>query len=90
MTRAKKPSKRGSKTLVEALGQVVAELRTKRKWTQEELGKRTGYSHTQMGNIEASKQSPRFKLIVSLSQAFGLRPSSLIARAEKKQVNRRN
>lgn len=90
MTRAKKSNNRSSKTLVEALGQVVAELRTKRNWTQEELGKRAGYSHTQMGNIEASKQSPRFKLIVSLSQAFGLRSSSLIARAEKKQAKRRN
>ena len=85
MARVKKPSKRQPKTLAEALGEVVAELRLKRNWTQEQLGERAGYSHTQIGNIEASKQTPRYRLIVGLSQAFGMRPSTLIARAEKRQ-----
>lgn len=85
MTRATKPSKRRPKTLAEALGEVVTELRLKRNWTQEQLGEKAGYSHTQIGNIETSRQTPRYRLIVGLSHAFGMRPSTLIARAEKKQ-----
>ena len=85
MARVKKPGKRRPKTLAQALGEVVTELRLKRNWTQEQLGEKTGYSHTQMGNIETNRQTPRYRLIVSLSQAFGMRPSTLIARAEKRQ-----
>lgn len=90
MTRPTKRAKSRHKTLGEALGAVISDMRIARKWSRQKLAEKVGYSHTQMSNIETSKQSPRYKLIVSLSQAFNLRPSRLIARAEKKYAKLRN
>jgi len=70
----------------QALGAVLTTLRTAKGWSQEDLGDKVGCSEVYVNRLEHGRQSPTFRLIVALAQVFGLRPSQLLARAEKKYL----
>jgi transcriptional regulator with XRE-family HTH domain len=78
--------KRQQNTLQQALGAAITDLRTQRDWSQQVLADRLGYVLSYINSLERGKQNPSFKLIVAMAQVFGIRPSQLLARAERKQA----
>jgi len=80
--------KRESKTYRQALGAVVTRLRTARKWSQQELADKTGYSTVYVNGLELGNRNPSLEMIQAVAQVFGLRPSQLLARAERRQSKR--
>ena len=80
--------KRESKTYRQALGAVVTRLRTARKWSQQELADKTGYSTVYVNGLELGNRNPSLEMIQAVAQVFGLRPSQLLALAERKQTRR--
>lgn len=80
-----KPIKRQCNTPEEALGAIITDLRIAKKWSQEDIAEKVGYTKAYMGRVEKGKQSPTLKCIVNVAQVFGLRPSQLLAQAERKQ-----
>jgi len=80
--------KRESKTYRQALGAAVTRLRTARKWSQQELADKTGYSTAYVNGLELGNRNPSLEMIQAVAQVFGLRPSQLLARAERRQSKR--
>jgi len=80
--------KRESKTYRQALGAAVTRLRTARKWSQQELADKTGYSTVYVNGLELGNRNPSLEMIQAVAQVFGLRPSQLLARAERRQSKR--
>lgn len=79
--------KRATDTPEAALGAVITELRTSKKWSQRDLGEKIGHTEYYVSRIEKGTQSAPLDVIVNLAQAFGLRGSQLLARAEKMQTD---
>lgn len=77
------PIKRKSNTLEQNLGALITEMRTVRRWSQKDLGDKTGYSKKFLGQVERGLQNPRLGFMVKVAQAFGLRPSQFFAEIEK-------
>ena len=80
--------KRESKTYRQALGAVVTRLRTARKWSQQELADKTGYSTVYVNGLELGNRNPSLEMIQAVAQVFGMRPSQLLVLAERKQTRR--
>jgi len=78
--------KRQTKTLGGALGAVITELRVERQWSQSQLAQRSGYEASSISRIERGKTNPTMALVIVMADTFGLRPSQLLARAERKQL----
>jgi transcriptional regulator with XRE-family HTH domain len=90
MARPIKPTlNRHQNTLRQALGSVITELRIKRKWSQEDLGQKAGYSVRYMIRVEKGQQNPSLDLLVVVAQVFGLSGSQLLAKAERKYLRNR-
>ena len=84
MVRPIKPNlKRQRNTLRQALGSVITELRTKRKWSQEEVSHKAGYSSRYIITIEKGQQNFSFDLLVAVAEVFGLSVSQLVVKAER-------
>jgi transcriptional regulator with XRE-family HTH domain len=77
--------KREAKTLSQALGAVITQFRTQKKWSQGLLARMSGYELTTINRLERGKANPTMQAIVVMADIFGLRPSQLLARAERKQ-----
>src|SRR5271163_3746921 len=56
--------------------------RDARGWTLAELAERSGVSRAMIAKVEAGKSSPTAMLLGTLSGAFGITISTLLARAE--------
>lgn len=76
--------KRQTETLGQALGAAVTALRTRKKWSQEKLALKSGYSLQWINRVERGKANPTMELVIVMADIFGLRPSQLLARAERK------
>ena len=76
--------KRESKTLGQAIGAVVTQLRLKKKWSQGELGVEVGYSTSWVNKLENGKINPTLELVIALADTFGLTLSQFFARVERK------
>ncbi|MGG6382454.1 helix-turn-helix domain-containing protein [Paenarthrobacter sp. NEAU-H11] len=69
---------------MEALGQVVRELRTAKKLTQDELGTKAGYrsgAGVSISRLENGQLKPGAERLHGLAEALGLTPEELEARA---------
>lgn len=77
--------KRQTETLGQALGAVITALRTAKKWSQDRLALKSGYSLQWINRVERGKANPTMALVIVMSDIFKLRPSQLLARAERKQ-----
>lgn len=66
-----------------ALGIAVSQLRHDLRISQEELAFATGLHRTSISLIERGCKSPTFDTIVSIALALSIKPSELIAVAEK-------
>jgi transcriptional regulator with XRE-family HTH domain len=80
---------REERTPAQALGAVVTELRTKKKMSQQKFADKLGCSLSYINALERGKQNPSFKFIIAMAEAFDLKPSQLLARAERKYLKPR-
>lgn len=71
-------------TPLDGLGQAIRELRLERGMSQETLSLETGVHRNYIGGIERGERRPSFQTVVTLALALGVRPSELVARAERK------
>jgi transcriptional regulator with XRE-family HTH domain len=81
--------KRQTKTLGGALGAVITQLRVEKQWSQRRLAERSGYEASSISRIERGKANPTMALLIVMADVFGLRPSQLLARAERKYLRGR-
>ena len=60
------------KTVQQAFGERVRQLRKARGWSQEELGEHAGKHWTYVGGIERGERNPTLLVIADLAKAFGV------------------
>jgi transcriptional regulator with XRE-family HTH domain len=74
-------------------GQVIAallkEFRLKQRWTQEELGHRSGYDPVYINMLERGRRNPSIRALIDLCQALGVRPSAFLAEVERRMESAR-
>ncbi len=75
--------KRQTKTLGAALGTVITRLRVEKQWSQRRLAEKSGYESSSISRIERGRANPTMALLIVMADVFGLRPSHLLARAER-------
>jgi transcriptional regulator with XRE-family HTH domain len=78
--------KREKNTPEQAFGALVTVLRAGKGWSQAEFARRLGYDPSYVGRVERGRQSPTLRFIAAVARPFGLRPSQLLAQAERKQA----
>jgi DNA-binding NtrC family response regulator len=61
------------------LGRRIKMLRVERNWSLKDLARETGVSISQLSSIERGAHMPSMESLLSLSHAFGSRPSDLLA-----------
>jgi transcriptional regulator with XRE-family HTH domain len=66
-----------------AFGEAVRQLREKRSLSQERLGQLSDLHRNYIGGIERGELNPTLKTIKKLASALELRPSQLLAAAER-------
>jgi len=59
-------------------GNRIKKLRTKKGWSQEELGNRAGLHRTYIGSIERSERNISLLNIERLAKALKIRPRDLL------------
>ena len=69
--------------LLAALGEAIRDLRDERGVSQERLGLESGVHRNYIGGIERAERRPTLATVASLAVTLGVRPSELIARAER-------
>jgi transcriptional regulator with XRE-family HTH domain len=82
--------KRDAKTLGQAIGAVVTQLRLRRKWSQGDLGVKVGYSTAWVNKLENGHVNPTLELVMALADTFDLRLSQFFARVERKHLKTRS
>ena len=70
-------------TYTKALGQAVRVLRKTADYSQESFADAVGLHRTYMGAIERGEQNLTIKNIVRVAETLKIRPSELLAEAEK-------
>jgi transcriptional regulator with XRE-family HTH domain len=75
--------RRQTKTLGAALGTVITRLRVQKQWSQRRLAERSGYESSSVSRVERGKANPTMALLIVMADVFRLRPSQLLARAER-------
>ncbi|MFZ0771758.1 MAG: helix-turn-helix transcriptional regulator [Candidatus Sulfotelmatobacter sp.] len=66
-----------------AFGRELRNLRLKHKISQEELGARSGYHRTYIGQLERGEKSPSLRTLFDLAATLGFLPSTLVRTIEK-------
>jgi transcriptional regulator with XRE-family HTH domain len=66
-----------------AFGRELRNLRLKRKISQEELGARSGYHRTYIGQLERGEKSPSLRTLFDLAATLDVLPSILVRTIEK-------
>ena len=67
----------------EAVGQVIRELRTERRLSQEVLSGLAGMARTHLTMIENGTKQPNLETIWRLADALDIQPSELVRRIEQ-------
>lgn len=66
-----------------ALGKAVRELRKAKDYSQESFADAVGLHRTYMGAVERGEQNLTLKNLVRVAKTLGIKPSKLLAEAEK-------
>ncbi len=66
-----------------AFGRVLRELRRKRGVSQEELGAKSGYHRTYIGQLERGEKSPSLRTIFNLAGTLEVSPGKVIGAVER-------
>ena len=69
--------------IAQAFGKILREIRLEAGLTQEQLGLEAGVRRTFVSLLELGEQQPTLTTIVKLADALNIKPSDLVARAEK-------
>lgn len=72
-----------STDLLIGLGQAIRDLRAEQNLSQERLSLDSGVHRNYIGGIERAERQPTLTTIETLAQTLDIRPSELIARAER-------
>lgn len=70
-------------SLAKAFGEAARETREKLGYSQEELGFESGLDRTYISGVERGVRNPTLKTMLRICQALGVRPSTLMRRAEE-------
>lgn len=76
---------RKSRTLDEALGAELTEMRTRRRWSQQRLSELIGYDESYIRQLERGTKSATLRTLSDLASAFSTSVSALIKKAETRQ-----
>jgi transcriptional regulator with XRE-family HTH domain len=68
----------------QALGYVITMMRVGKDWPQEYVAEKSGYSLKYFRMVERGTQNPTYRFMLAVAPLFGLTPSQLLARAERK------
>lgn len=60
------------------VGHRLMELRSRRNWTQTELGRRVGVHRSRLGKWEAGANEPPLALLLALCRELGVTPNELL------------
>ena len=80
---------RETRTLAQALGAELTDLRTSRQWSQQELADRLGYDVSHVRQTEMGG-NPTLELLEAFASVYSLKVSELIQRAEIRRAQGRD
>ena len=66
-----------------SFGRVLRKLRESRQLSQEELGFKSGYHRTYIGQLERGEKSPSMRALFNLSETLGIPASQIVRRVER-------
>ena len=66
-----------------AFGDVLRKARQLRKLSQDELGAKSGYHRTYIGQLERGEKSPSLRTIFNLAATLGVAPHFLVHETER-------
>jgi transcriptional regulator with XRE-family HTH domain len=69
--------------LLVGLGKAIRELRAERRISQERLALDSGVHRNYIGGIERAERRPALTTVATLAVTLGIRPSELLALAER-------
>jgi transcriptional regulator with XRE-family HTH domain len=72
------PNRRQVKTIEEALGSIVTELRIRNGVSQAALADRLGYSSSYISKLERGHMNPTLRTLFDLADSLGIEPDALV------------
>jgi transcriptional regulator with XRE-family HTH domain len=78
---------RSAKTLEQAIGLVITEIRAREEISQSDLAHKLGYNTSYIGMIERGEKSMTLRTLEDLAGFFNTTSSGLLARAERRRRN---
>ena len=75
---------RSARTLEQAIGLIITEIRAGARISQGELAHKLGYNISYIGMIERGEKSMTLRTLGDLAGFFNTTPSRLLARAERR------
>jgi transcriptional regulator with XRE-family HTH domain len=76
-------SQRKSVSPETAFGRVLRDVRKSRSLSQEELGAKSGYHRTYIGQLERGEKSPSLRTIFDLAKTLQVTPSGMVSDVER-------
>lgn len=68
----------------QAFGQVLRELRSERRLSQEQLAERSRISRPHLSRLESGRNSPSLSMVFQLAKALCVAPADVVGRAQQK------
>jgi transcriptional regulator with XRE-family HTH domain len=66
-----------------AFGRVLRDVRKSRSLSQDELGAKSGYHRTYIGQLERGEKSPSLRTVFDLAKTLQVTPSAIVRDTEK-------
>jgi len=66
-----------------AFGRVLRRIREKSEVSQDDLGAKSGYHRTYIGQLERGEKSPSLRTLFNLAASLGVLPSTIVKSIER-------
>jgi transcriptional regulator with XRE-family HTH domain len=66
-----------------AFGRVLRRIRESRSLSQDDLGAKSGYHRTYIGQLERGEKSPSLRTLFNLASTLGAAPSEIVRQVER-------
>jgi transcriptional regulator with XRE-family HTH domain len=66
-----------------AFGRVLRSIRQNSKISQDDLGAKSGYHRTYIGQLERGEKSPSLRTLFNIAASLGVSPSSIVRGVER-------
>jgi len=66
-----------------AFGRVLRNIRKDSKISQDDLGAKSGYHRTYIGQLERGEKSPSLRTLFNLAASLGVSPSTIVKGVER-------